>query len=337
MKAMVVRRTGGPFEFEERPVPRPGAGQVLVRVYACGVCHSDQVVTEGLWPGLDFPRVAGHEVAGVVEAVGDGVDHIAVGKRVGIGWHGGHDGTCDACLAGRFQGCENAKITGVTTDGGYAEFLVIPAVACAPLPNGMPFEQAAPLMCAGVTSFNALRHSGARAGDLVGIQGLGGVGHLAVQYARAMGFEVAAISRGSGNATFAHQLGAHHYVDTDKEPAGSALASLGGAKAILATAPDAASISALPDGLGRGGSLVVVGVPGEPVQFSAQGLISGNRSIQGWSSGTATDSTEALSFAQMQGIEPMIEVFPLADLSTAFEKMVHGKVRFRAVVRVTES
>jgi len=336
MKVMVIRGTGQPFEQEERDVPQPGLGEVLVKVHACGVCHSDHVVTEGLWPGLTFPRVAGHEVAGVVKAVGDRVNRLAVGTRVGIGWHGGHDGACDACLNGRFQRCENAKITGVTTDGGYAEYLLIPAVACAKIPDGMPYEHAAPLMCAGMTSFNALRNSGARSGDLVAIQGIGGLGHLAVQYAKAMGFEVAAISRGPEKEAFARQLGAHHYIDAEKMSAGAKLAALGGAKAILATASNAVSISLLAEGLGTEGCLLIVGVPSEPLRINAQEIISGNCRIQGWSSGTATDSTDALSFAQKQGIAPMIEVFPLADVAAAFKKMMQGKVRFRAVLQISD-
>ena len=337
MKAMVIQGIGRPFEKEEREVPQPERGEVLVKVHACGVCHSDQVVTDGLWPGLEFPRVAGHEVAGEVITVGSQVDQFVVGARVGIGWHGGHDGTCCACLNGKFQGCENAKITGVTTDGGYAEYMLIPAVACAKIPDDMPYKYAAPLMCAGMTSFNALRNSGARSGDLVAIQGIGGLGHLAVQYAKAMGFEVAAISRGSEKEALARQLGAHHYIDTEKESAGSKLTALGGAKVIFATASDAVSISALTEGLGIEGCLLIVGVPNEPLHINAQDMISGNRRIQGWSSGTATDSTDALAFAQIQGIVPMIEVFPLADIEAAFKKMLQGKVRFRAVLQISDT
>ncbi len=337
MKAMVIRGTGQTFELEDRDVPQPGLDEVLVKVHACGVCHSDHVVTEGLWPGLEFPRVTGHEVAGVVKTVGDRVNQLAVGARVGIGWHGGHDGTCDACLNGKFQRCENAKITGVTTDGGYAEYMLIPAVACARIPDGMPYEHAAPLMCAGMTSFNALRNSGARSGDLVGIQGIGGLGHLAVQYAKAMGFEVAAISRGPEKEALARQLGAHHYIDAETESAGAKLAALGGAKAILATAANAASISALAQGLSIEGCLLIVGIPSEPLHINAQDLISGNRRVQGWSSGTATDSTDALLFAQRQGIAPMIEVFSLTDIAAAFKKMMQGKVRFRAVLQISDT
>ena len=334
MKAMVVHSPGKPFTQEEREVQQLRPGEVRIRVHACGICRSDELVTAGLWPGLEYPRVPGHEVAGVVDAIGDGVNRLAVGARVGVGWHGGHDGTCDACLSGKFQRCQNARITGISTDGGYAEYMIAPAIACARIPDGMEFDQAAPLLCAGITSFNALRNSGARSGDLVGVQGLGGLGHLAIQYARAMGFEVAAISQGQEKEQFAHRLGAHHYVDTKTESAAARLTAFGGAKAILATAPDAASVSALVEGLGTDGSLIVVGVPSEPLKIEAQALISGYRRVLGWSSGTAVDSTDAMAFAQQQGIEAMIETFSLDQTSTAFERMMQGKVRFKAVLQL---
>src|SRR5215472_9489282 len=273
MKTMVVRAAREPIVREERPLPEPGRGQVRIRVHACGVCHSDTFVTEGLWPGLVLPRIPGHEVAGVVDAVGEGVTTLRRGDRVGVGWHGGHDGTCRACLEGKFIHCEQARITGVTMDGGYAEALIAPAVAVAPLPDGIGFAEAAPLLCAGVTTFNALRNSGARSGDLVAVLGLGGLGHLGVQYAKAMGFEVVAIARGADKDEFARKLGASRYLDSEREDAAAALAARGGARVILATAPSAAAIAALVPGLGIEGCLLIVAAPSEPLQIGAIDLI----------------------------------------------------------------
>ncbi len=332
MKAMVVRAAGSPLVFEERELPRPLRGQIRIRVHACGVCHSDHFVTDGLWPSLELPRVPGHEVAGVVDALGEGVDQFRLGERVGLGWHGGHDGTCDVCLTGRFIHCRNSRITGISFDGGYQETVVAPAVAAARMPEGLDFAEAAPLMCAGVTTFNALRHSGARPGDRVAVQGLGGLGHLGVQYARAMGFEVAAISRGAGKEAFARKLGAHHYLDSERRDFAEALARLGGAKVILATAPHAPSISALVAGLGLEGCLLIAAAPLEPLQIGAIDLIRLDARVQGWSSGTATDSTDAMAFAAKHGVRPMIERFPLSEAGRAVEAMMKGTVRFRAVL-----
>ncbi len=334
MKVMAVRAQGELFNEEEREIPQPKPGEVLIKVHACGICHSDHLVTDGLWQNQQYPRVPGHEVAGVVEAIALGESRLKVSDKVGVGWHGGHDGTCNACLAGHLQRCENAQVTGITTDGGYAEYMIAPSVACANIPDAMALEEAAPLMCAGVTSFNALRNSGASPGELVGIQGLGGLGHVAIQYAKTMGYEVAAISRGADKASFAKELGAHHYIDTQAASVSEQLMAMGGAKAILATAPDAASISALSDGLGVQGCLMVLGVPGEPIEINVQGLVSFTRRIQGWSSGTAVDSTDAMAFAQAHGVKPMIEVFPLSQVNEAFEKMMAGDVRFRAVLKM---
>ena len=332
MKAMVVRAKGQPLAQEERATPSPGRGEVRIRVRACGVCHSDHFVTEALWPGLQLPRVPGHEVAGVVDALGEGVERFRIGDRVGLGWHGGHDGTCDVCLTGRFIHCRNARITGISFDGGYADYVIAPAVAVASIPDGLDFAEAAPLLCAGVTTFNALRNSGARSGDLVAVQGLGGLGHLGVQYARAMGFEVVAISRGRDKEEFARKLGAHHYVDASLPDFAATMAGLGGAKVILATAPHAASISALVPGLALEGCLLIVAAPFEPIQVNAIDLLSRDARVQGWSSGTATDSTDAMSFAAKHGVRPMIERFPLSEASRAVEAMMKGTVRFRAVV-----
>lgn len=337
MKAMVVPAAGEPLEMQDLPVPEPGRGEVRVKVHACGVCHSDLFVTENLWPGLQFPRIPGHEVAGVVDAVGEGVTQLKSGDRVGLGWHGGHDGSCDACLRGKFIHCENAQITGLSMHGGYAEYVVAPAVALARVPEGMAFAEAGPLLCAGVTTFNALRNAGARPGDLVGVQGLGGLGHLGVQFAHAMGFRVVAISRGAEKKDFAHELGADHYVDSEAGDLGQALQDLGGAQVLLATAPNAKAISALVPGLGVEGVVMVVGAANEPLTISAIDLISADRRVQGWSSGTAIDSTDTMNFAQQHGIRPMIETFPLAEASAAIEHMKSGEVRFRSVIEVVGS
>jgi propanol-preferring alcohol dehydrogenase len=329
---MVVRAPNEPLVAEERPVPEAGPGQVRIKVHACGICYSDHLVTGQLWPGLELPRVPGHEIAGVIDVVGDGVTQFKPGDRVGLGWHGGHDGTCTHCLAGHFIHCESAQITGISYDGGYGDYVVAPAVAVARLTDEMSFAEAAPLLCAGITTFNALRNSDARSGDVVGVQGLGGLGHLGVQYARAMGYEVVAISRGADKEGFAKELGAHHYVDSSRDDFAEAMQSLGGARVILATAPNAKSISQLVPALGIEGNLLIVGAPFEPIEISALDLISMTRRVQGWPSGTATDSTDAVAFAQKHGVRPMIEKFPLDDAQAAYERMMSGKARFRVVL-----
>ena len=334
MKAMVVREPSKPLVAEERPVPEPGPGQVRIKVHACGICHSDKFVTGQLWPGLELPRVPGHEIAGVIDTVGKGVTQFATGDRVGLGWHGGHDGTCNQCLGGHFIHCQSAQVTGISFDGGYGEYVVAPAVAVARLADGMSFVDAAPLLCAGITTFNALRNSGARSGDLVGIQGLGGLGHLGVQYARAMGYEVVAISRGSDKEEFAHELGAKHYVDSGRDDFVETMQALGGARVILATAPNAKAISQLVPALGIEGNLMIVGAPFEPIEISAIDLISMARRIQGWPSGTAADSTDAVAFAQKHDVKPMIEKFSLDDAQLAYERMMSGEARFRVVLDV---
>jgi D-arabinose 1-dehydrogenase-like Zn-dependent alcohol dehydrogenase len=337
MKAMVVRAANQPFVAEDRPVPEPGRGEVRIRVHACGVCHSDQFVTAGLWPGLALPRVPGHEIAGVVEAVGEGVTRVRRGDRVGVGWHGGQDGTCRACLQGKFVHCEAGLVTGITSDGGYAEMMISPANAVAPLPEELGFAEAAPLLCAGVTTFNALRNAGARSGDRVAVHGLGGLGHLGVQYAAKMGFEVVAIARGAEKEEFAKRLGATRYVDSDRKDAVAALSEDGGIRILLATAPSADAISRLVPALSIEGCLLVVAAPFEPMSIGAIDLISRTRRIQGWSSGAAADSADALTFAARTGVRPMIERFPLADAQAAVDRMLSGKARFRAVLEVASS
>jgi len=334
MKSMVVRSANQPLVAEERPVPEPGPGEVRIKVHACGICHSDHFVTGALWPGLELPRVPGHEIAGVIDTVGEGVTQLAAGDRVGLGWHGGHDGTCKNCLSGHFMNCDAGQVTGISFDGGYGEYVCAPAVAVARLADGMSFTDAAPLLCAGITTFNALRNSGARPGDLVGIQGLGGLGHLGVQYARAMGFEVVAISRGSDKEEFAGKLGAHHYVDSTRADFVDAMQTLGGARVILATAPHAKAISQLFPGLGIEGNLMVVAAPFEPLQIDPIELISMTRRVQGWPSGTAADSTDAVAFAQQHGVRPVVERFPLDEAQAAFDRMMSGEVRFRAVLEI---
>ena len=332
MKAMVIQNGGEPLVAQERESPRPGPGQVRIQVHACGVCYSDHLVTQGVWPGLQLPRVPGHEIAGVIDAVGEGVTHLKEGDRVGLGWHGGHDGTCDPCLQGKYIHCENAVITGIGRDGGYAEEAIADAAAVARMPDGMSFAEAAPLLCAGVTTYNALRNVGARSGDLVGIQGLGGLGHLGVQYARAMGFEVVAISRGSDKEEHARKLGAHHYVDSARDDFVERMGKLGGARVILATAPNAQAISSTIPALGLNGCLLIVGAPFEPIQVGVFDLLTKDARIQGWSSGTAIDSTDTMAFSQLHGIKAMIETFPFDQAQAAFDHMWSGKVRFRAVI-----
>ena len=332
MKVASVPGAKQDFRIEDRDMPEPGHGQVRLRVGACGVCHSDHFVRDGLWPGLEFPRVPGHEVVGTVDTVGEGVTAVATGDRVGIGWHGGHDGSCGACLEGDYMHCKNAQITGFSFDGGYGQYMLAPEVALARVPDGMSFTDAAPLLCAGVTTYNSLRNAGARPGDRVAIQGLGGLGHLGVRYARAMGFETVALSRGRDKESFAKELGAHHYIDTAEGDVGESLQALGGADVILATAPNAPAISALVPGLAVDGALLIVAAAFEPITVSAVDLIGGRRRIQGWPSGTASDSTDAMRFASQNGIRPMTETFALDDVGSAYDRMMSGDVRFRAVI-----
>lgn len=332
MKAVQISKAGGDFELVERDIPEPGPGQVRIKVEACGICHSDFLVKDGVWPGIEYPRVPGHEVAGRIDAVGAGVTEWTLGQRVGVGWHGGHCFKCEACRRGHFVLCQFQKITAISFDGGYAEYMVARSEAVAAMPDDLPAAEAAPLMCAGITVFNALRHSGARAGDTVAVQGIGGLGHLGIQYARQMGFHTLAIGRGQDKAPLARKLGAHEFIDTTAGSVGPDLQKLGGARVILATAPDAKSISALVSGLATDGKLVVVGAPGEPLTVNALDLISGRRSIQGWPSGTAKDSEDTLRFSVQSGVRPMIEKFPLAKAAEAYDQMISGRARFRVVL-----
>jgi len=332
MKAAQIGKAGGDWELVERNLAAPGAAHVRVKVEACGICHSDVLVKDGLWPGLQFPRVPGHEVAGRIDAIGAGVTGWREGQRVGVGWHGGHCFTCVPCRRGDFSMCVNRKVTGVDFDGGYAEYLIVPSAALAAIPDDLPAEEAGPFMCAGVTVYNALRHAGARGGDLVAVHGIGGLGHLGVQYARRMGFHTIAIGRGSDKEPLARQLGAHDYIDGGTSDAAAALQKLGGARVILATAPNAQAISALVDGLGVDGTLLVPAAPLEPLTVNVMPLIMGRRSIAGWYSGTARDSQDTLEFSALSGVHPMIEKYPLDQVAEAYERMHSGKARFRAVL-----
>jgi D-arabinose 1-dehydrogenase-like Zn-dependent alcohol dehydrogenase len=334
MRVVQVSRAGGAFELVEREIPLPGLGQVRVKVEACGVCHSDDMTKAGLWPGIEYPRVPGHEIAGMVDAVGEGVTGWTKGQRVGIGWHGGHCGNCDSCRRGDFVTCQVAlQVPGISYDGGYAEYMTAPAAALALIPDGLSAAEAAPLMCAGVTTFNSLRNSGARPGDLVAILGIGGLGHLGVQFAAKMGFDTVAIGRGNDKETLARKLGASHYIDSQAQDPAAELLKLGGAQVVLATAPEGKAMSAVLGGLGVNGKLVILGAAAEPLQVPAIPLLMGRRSILGWPAGTSIDSQDTLSFSLLTGVRAMIESFPLERATEAFESMMSGKVRFRAVLR----
>jgi D-arabinose 1-dehydrogenase-like Zn-dependent alcohol dehydrogenase len=327
-----VSKAGGDFELVEREIPTPGPGQVRIRVEACGICFSDHLVKDGARPGIEYPRVPGHEVAGVIDAVGPNVAEWKKGDRVGVGWHGGHDFVCASCRRGDFVTCANQAITGVTQDGGYAKYMIARHEAVALLPDGLDSANAAPILCAGITTFNALRNSGARAGDLVGVLGIGGLGHLGIQYAAKSGYRVVGIGRGLANAPLAKKLGAFAYVDSKATKASEELQKLGGAKVILATAPNAKAIAELVDGLAVGGVLLVVGAPFEPMEVSVMQLLLKRRAIQGWPSGTAMDSQETLAFSAFAGVRPMIEKYPLSRVNEAYERMASGDAEFRVVL-----
>jgi D-arabinose 1-dehydrogenase-like Zn-dependent alcohol dehydrogenase len=331
MKAVQVAKAGGAFDVVERDVPEPGPGQLRIKVEACGMCHSDAFVKAGQFPGLVLPRIPGHEIAGRVDAVGANVTTWKKGERAGVGWHGGNCNECNACRRGLFLNCEKALITGISFDGGYAEYAVVPAGAVARLPDKLDAIDAGPLLCAGVTTYNALRNSGARPGDTVAVQGIGGLGHLAIQYAAKMGFRTVAVSSGGDKEELARQLGAHEYVDTKKVAAAEGLQKLGGADLVLATAPYADAISATVDGLKPRGKLLIVAAPFEPLKVSAFSLLSG-KTVAGWPSGSAIDSEDAMAFSALTGVRPRIERFKLDQAEEAFAKVMENKVRFRAVL-----
>ena len=327
-----VGKAGGDFELVEREIPTPGPGEVRIKVNACGICFSDHLVKDGVWPGLAYPRVPGHEVAGVIDEVGPAVTQWKKGDRVGVGWHGGHDFVCPSCRRGDFVTCANEAITGLTRDGGYARYMLARHEAVASLPEGLDGADAAPLLCAGITTFNSLRNSGARAGDLVAVLGIGGLGHLGIQYAAKSGYRVVAVGRGPQNAALAKDLGAFAYIDSKATNAAEELRRLGGAKVVLATAPNAKAIAELIDGLSVGGKLLVVGAPLEPMEVPIVQLLMARRAIQGWPSGTAMDSQETLEFSAFAGVRPMIEKYPLAKVKDAYERMSSGHAEFRVVL-----
>jgi D-arabinose 1-dehydrogenase-like Zn-dependent alcohol dehydrogenase len=332
MKAVQIPKPGADFEIVEREIPKPAAGQVRVKVLACGVCHSDVFTKEGQWPGIQYPRVPGHEVVGVIDELGVGVSEWKKGQRIGVGWHGGHDNTCLECRRGDFRNCRNLTIPGISYDGGYQQYMVAPVEALASMPVGLNDAEAAPLLCAGITTYNALRHSGAMPGDLVAVLGIGGVGHLGIQFANKFGYKVAAVGRGSESAALAKKLGASVYIDNKVTNPAEELQKLGAAQVILATAPSSKSMTEVFDGLAPNGKLMVIGVTTDPVEVTPVQLVTGSRSIQGWASGTTADEEDTLRFAELTGVRPMIETYPLERAAEAYARMMSGKAQFRVVL-----
>ncbi len=331
-RSFQVGAAGGEFELVEREFASPGAGQVRIRVQACGVCHSDSITKYGAFPGIVYPRVPGHEVAGVIDEVGPDVPVFKVGQRVGLGWHGGHCGYCSQCRRGDFILCENQQISGISFDGGYADYVLAPANALALIPDDLADVDAAPLMCAGVTTFNSLRHAGALPGDVVAVLGIGGLGHLGVQFAAKSGYHTVAVARGADKGPLAKQLGAHHYIDSTTQDVATELQKLGGAVVILSTLTDAAALASAVNGLAPNGRLIILGVPEKPFELNTIPLIMGRRTVKGWPSGTGMEAEDTLKFSALQGIKPQIEVYPLDKAPEAFERMMSGKARFRVVL-----
>ncbi len=317
MKVVQVPKPGGDFEITEREIPRPGPGEVRIKVQACGICHSDAFTKDGSWPGIQYPRIPGHEVVGLVDELGDRVTEWKKGQRVGVGWHGGHDGTCRACQRGDFRNCQNLKVPGISYDGGYQQYMVAPVEA---------------VVATGITMFNSLRHSGAFPGDLVAVQGIGGLGHLGIQFAQKFGYQVAAIGRGAENEPLAKKLGASVYIDSKSTNTAAALQKLGGARVVVATAPNSKAMSELIDGLGPNGKLMVIGAAFDPIEVTPVQLITGSRSIQGWASGTTADEDDTLRFAELTGVRPMIETYPFEKAAEGYERMLSGKAQFRVVL-----
>jgi D-arabinose 1-dehydrogenase-like Zn-dependent alcohol dehydrogenase len=332
MKAAQIPKAGADFEIVEREIPKPDAGHVTIKVQACGVCHSDLFTKEGAWPGIQYPRVPGHEVVGLIDEMGSGVSEWKMGQRVGVGWHGGQDNTCLSCRRGDFRNCRNLKIPGISYDGGYQQYMVAPVEALVAIPESLSAVEAAPLLCAGITTYNALRHSGAMPGDLVAVQGIGGLGHLGIQFASKFGYKVAAVGRGSENEALAKKLGANVYINSKSTNAAQELQKLGGAQVILATAPSSKAMSELIDGLGPNGKLMVIGAAFDPIEVTPVQLISGSRMIQGWAAGTPADSEDTLRFAELTGVRPMIETYPLEKAAEAYARMLSGDAQFRVVL-----
>jgi len=332
MKAAQVPKPGADFQIVEREIPKPGPGQVRIKVQACGVCHSDVLTKEGQWPGIQYPRVPGHEVAGIIDELGAGVTEWKVGQRAGVGWHGGQDNTCPECRRGDFRNCRNQQIAGISYDGGYQQYMVAPIEALVAIPKNLSDVDAAPLLCAGITTYNALRHSGAYPGDLVAVLGVGGLGHLGIQFANKFGYKVVAIGRGPESEPLARKLGASAYIDSQTTNAAEALQKMGGAQVILGTAPSSKAMSDLFDGLRPNGKLIVVGVAFDPIEITPVQLNTGSRMIQGWAAGTPADSEDTLNFAEYTGVRPMIETYPLEKAADAYERMLSGKAQFRVVL-----
>lgn len=331
MRVAQISKAGGDFEIVERPIPEPQAGWVRIKVTACGICHSDAMAKNGLWPGIAYPRVPGHEVAGVIDAVGAGVTMWKAGTRVGVGWHGGYCGKCDPCRRGNFFACVTGQVTGITFDGGYGEYMLAPENSVALMPDGISPTESAPLLCAGITTFNALRNSGARPGDVVAVVGIGGLGHLGVQYAARMGYHTVAIGRGADKAEFTKKLGAAVYIDNATQDPAAELQKLGGAAAILATATSADAMSQAQGGLANNGTLLVIGaVPS--MEVAPITLITGDRAVKGWYSGTSIDSQDTLAFSARTGVKSMNEQFPLEKVNEAYARMLSGQARFRVVL-----
>lgn len=335
MKAAQVSRPKGPIEIVEKEIPVPSAGTVRIKVEACGICHSDSFTVDGTYPGIKYPRTPGHEVAGVIDALGEGVLGWKVGQRVGVGWNGGYCNHCTSCRRGDFITCQNLQVSGVSYDGGYAEYMVAPANALALIPQELSPLEVGPLMCAGITTFNALRNSGARPGDLVAVLGIGGLGHLAVQFASKMGFHTIAIARGMDKEPLARELGAHGYIDSQSMNPAVALRKLGGARIILATVTNAQAMSAVIEGLGINGKLLVVGASTDPINVAPLTLIRSRLSISGWPSGTSMDSQDTMAFCALTGVRSMNEIYPLEKANEAYERMISGQARFRVVLKIT--
>jgi alcohol dehydrogenase/propanol-preferring alcohol dehydrogenase len=337
MRAVQVSEAGGDFELVERDVPQPGFGEALIRVHACGVCHSDSLVKEGGFPGVSHPVVPGHEIAGAIESLGEGVNGWQVGQRVGVGWFGGNCGYCEWCRRGQLIDCENMEIPGITTDGGYADYVVVRASAMASIPDDLAADDAAPLLCAGITTFNALRRSGVSGGDRVAVLGVGGLGHLGVQFAVKLGLETIAIARGTDKEPLARQLGAHHYIDSTAGDPAEALQQLGGVDLILSTVTSSDAMAATFGGLRPGGKLLVIGASMDPIAIPAAALIQGSKGIVGHASGTSRDSEDTLAFSVLSGVRPMIETLPLESAGEAYQKMISGRARFRMVITTGQS
>ena len=332
MRSVQVTKPKGPFEIVERDIPEPGAGKVRIKVQACGICHGDSVTKEGLFPDIQYPRVPGHEIAGVIDGISNDVTGWKMGQRVGVGWSAGHCGYCESCRRGDFVTCRYGQVAGISYDGGYADYMIAPTEALASIPDELSATDAAPMMCAGITTYNALRNSGARVGDIVAILGIGGLGHLGIQFAAKMGFKTIAIARGKDKEELVKKLGARYYIDSKSQNPVEELVKLGGAKIILGTVPSGKAMSAVLGGLAINGKLIMIGASDEPLEVSPIFFLSGRRSVAGWPAGTSIDSQDTLSFSVLSGIRPMNEIFPLEQATEAYEQMMSGKARFRAVL-----